>query len=206
MGKLWDEASQTESVRIDFKTPVNSTGDSALYTDQRYLLRRAAQAPATQWLYLPALRRVRIVPHQPDDPLLQSHLLFYDLTPIQDFGDYRYQFLDANEQAPVIVGQPLNTTVPVPYEHIVFYLQKRGETYVVHTVQSMIRGKEKIARFSAFSEIAPGCYRPQQLLITTEEGQTQFVFHHWAVRAPEPQLLTPAHLETQTLSFPATIP
>src|SRR5262249_7783779 len=128
MGKLWDDAGQTEAVRLDFKTAVNSTGESALHNDQRYLLRRTALSPATQWLYLPALRRVRIVPFQPDDPLLQSHMFFYDLTAIQDLGDYRYQFLDANEQAPVIEGAPLPASTMSPYERSVFSLQKRGAT------------------------------------------------------------------------------
>ncbi|MBI3301820.1 MAG: outer membrane lipoprotein-sorting protein [Deltaproteobacteria bacterium] len=206
MGKLWEEATQTESVRLDFKTAVNSSGDSALYSDQRYLLKRVAQTPASQWLYLPALRRVRIVPYQPDDPLLQSHYLFYDLTTIQDFGDYHYRFIDANEQAPVIEGMPLDTAGLVPYERAVFHLERLGETYVVTEVQYVARGKEKRARFLAFREIAPGCFRPHQLVVGDENGRTEFVFHNWVLRAPEPQLLTPAHLETQTLASVAIVP
>lgn len=206
MGKRWDEKTQTESVRIDFKTAVNSAGDSALYTDQRYLLKRASQAPASQWLYLPALRRVRIVPYQPDDPLLQSHMLFYDLTAIQGLGDYHYRFVDANEQAPVIEGTPLPTAFPLPYEKAVFQLQRRGETYLVTAIRSVARGKEKQARFSAFHEIAPGYYRPEKLVVTTAEGRTEFVFRQWAFSASEPQLLTPTHLETQPLALPATFP
>lgn len=205
MGKLWDEANQTEAVRIDFKTAVNSAGDSALYSDQRYLLKRSDQSPATQWLYLPALRRVRIVPFQPDDPLLQSQMFFYDLTPVQNFGDYRYRFIDANEQTPVVVGEPSNATAATPYESATFYLQKQGATYLITAIQSVVNGKEKIARFSRFTEIAPGSYRPQQLVITEDAGRTEFSFSGWSVRPAEPQLLTPTHLETQTLAI-TTVP
>jgi hypothetical protein len=202
MGKMWDEANQTEAVRIDFKTAVNSVGDSVLYSDQRYLLKRSAQSPATQWLYLPALRRVRIVPFQPDDPLLQSHMFFYDLTSIQDFGDYRYQFVDANEQAPVIAGEPLDDAAPVPYQRIIFSLQKKGETYLVTTIHSHADDREKIARFTNFHEIAPGYYRPGRLEITADGGRTEFTFTQWTVRPADPQLLIPTHLETQTLAMP----
>ena len=93
LAKLWDAETRTEYVRTDFKTPVDSA-DSRSYSDQRYLLKREPQTPATQWLYLPALRRVRTVPYQADDPVLQSDHLFYDLTPIQSFNDYRYRFVD----------------------------------------------------------------------------------------------------------------
>ena len=205
LGKLWDETSRTEAVRIDFKTAINSIGDSALYADQRYLLKRAAQAPAAQWLYLPALRRVRIVPFQPDDRLLQSHMLFYDLLPVQNFGDYHYRFIDADEQAPVIEGTPLESARAVPYESIVFHLKKQGETYLVTTVQSRVNGQEKIAQFTKFDEIVPGYYRPRQLVITENEERTEFSFARWIMRPADLQLLTPARLETQTLTFP-TVP
>jgi hypothetical protein len=204
LGKLWDQVEQTEAVRIDFKTAVNSIGDSALYSDQRYLLKRTGQEAAAQWLYLPALRRVRIVPFQPNDPLLQSHMLFYDLTPIVNFGDYRYRFLDANEQAPVVEGTPAESANSTPYQSIVFYLQKRGSTYLVTTTQAVVDGKEKIARFSAFREIAPNYYRPEQVEISEDDGRTEFTFSHWIARPLEPQLLTPTHLETQTLGMPAS--
>ena len=49
-GRLWDEATQTESVRIDFKTVVNSTADSgSLYTDQRYLLYAKSLKNLSRW-------------------------------------------------------------------------------------------------------------------------------------------------------------
>ena len=201
MGKLWDDAKQTEAVRIDFKTAVNSIGDSALYADQRYLLKRTGQTPASQWLYLPALRRVRIVPFQPDDRLLQSHMLFYDLLPVQNFGDYHYRFLDTNDQAPVIEGTPLDSALAAPYERIVFHLKKQGNTYLVTTMQSMVNGKEKDARFTEFDEIAPGYYRPGRLSITENAERTEFVFAQWSVRPADPQLLIPTRLETQTLQF-----
>lgn len=202
MGKLWDDASQTEAVRIDFKTAINSSGDSALYADQRYLLKRAAQTAATQWLYLPALRRVRIVPFQPDDRLLQSHMLFYDLLPVQNFGDYHYRFLDVNDQTPVIEGTPQGSALTAPYQRIVFHLQKQGDTYLVTAIHAVVHGREKVARFTEFSEIAPGYYRPRQLQITENDERTEFTFARWSVQPADPQLLIPARLETQTLAFP----
>lgn len=207
MGKLWDDDSQTEHIRIDFKTAINSAiGGSSLYPDQRYLLKRGLQTPATQWLYLPALRRVRIVPYQPDDPLLQSDYLFYDLTTIHNLGDYRYRLLNSSEQAPVLEGTPLESVVGVPYETVVLHLEKRGDGYVITDLQAVSGAREKHARLSAFQEIAPGCYRPQQLTVTSLEGRTEFVFREWVLRAPNPQLLTPVQLETQTLTIPETLP
>lgn len=91
----WEADTNTEHVRIDFETAINvPTQDGGLPAHNRYLLRRTEQRPPAQWLFLPALRRVRIMPYQPDNPLLQSDFLFYDLPAIQNFGDYRYRFLD----------------------------------------------------------------------------------------------------------------
>ena len=202
MGRLWEADTRTELVRIDFKTALNTS----LHTDHRYLLKRAAQAPASQWLYLPALRRVRIVPYQPDDPLLQSHYLFYDLTPLRNFGDYHYRFLDPNPQAPVIEGRPHETALSVPYDAVVLHLERRGETYLLTAIHGTVRGKPKHARFSAFTEIAPGRYRPRQLSVEEEGGRTELFFSQWTITAPKPHLLTPTHLETQTLVLPTTPP
>jgi hypothetical protein len=201
MGRLWDEGAQTEYVRIDFKTAI----DTAVHSDHRYLLKRAAQAPASQWFYLPALRRVRIVPYQPDDPLLQSDYLFYDLTAIQNCNDYVYRFIDDNAQTPVIEGTPREKSFSVPYERVILRLEKRGETYLLTEIQGSRRGTEKHARFSEFTETAPGYYRPQKLTVSGGEGaRTEFTFHDWTVSRPAPQLLTPTHLETQALTIPAT--
>jgi hypothetical protein len=201
LGRLWEQATQTEYVRIDFKTAINSGPDSSLYSDHRYLLKRTAQALPTQWLYLPTLRRVRITPYRPDDPLLQSDYLFYDLTAILDFADYHYRFVDANEQAPVIEGEP--RAALVPYQRTIFTLERRGGTYIVSGVRYLSQGKERQVRFSGFSEIAPGRYRPQQMVVTIEGGRTEVTFHHWTVGSTsESQLFTPAHLETQTLTLP----
>jgi hypothetical protein len=201
MGKLWDADSQIEYVRIDFKTAI----ESSVHSDHRYLLKRASQTPATQWLYLPALRRVRIVPYQPDDPLLQSDYLFYDLTAIQNFGDYHYRFIEANEQAPVIEGTPRDNGIPVPYERVTFQLEKRGGTYLVTEIRGLTRGKEKRAIFSEFSEIIPGRYRPRKLVVSKgKSAWTELTFANWTFSTLSPQLLTPTHLETQPLAFPAT--
>ncbi len=201
LGRLWDEQTKTEFVRIDFKTAINSTSDSSLYTDHRYLLKRTLQALPTQWLYLPALHRVRITPYHPEDPLLQSDYLFYDLTTIHDFADYRYRFVETNEQSPIIEGEP--QAALVPYQKTLVELEKRGETYLVTGIQYVTGGRERQARFLKFYEIARGRYRPQQMVVTAEGGRTEVTFHHWTVNnTPEPQLFTPTHLETQTLALP----
>lgn len=206
LGRLWEAETQTEHVRIDFKTAINSAPDSAsLYSDHRYLLKRSAQALPIQWLYLPALRRVRLTPYRPEDPLLQSDYLFYDLTAIQDFGDYHYRFTDANEQTPVVEGDP--STAVVPYQRTVFSLARQGGTYIVTEVRYVARDKERQARFSAFHEISPGRYRPQRMVVMREGGRTEVTFSHWTVGSTsESQLFTPAHLETQTLTLPTDSP
>ncbi len=201
LGRLWDAGTHTEYVRVDFQTAI----DSSVHAHHRYLLKRAARTPATQWFYLPALRRVRIVPYQPDDPLLQSDYLFYDLTAIQNFGDYRYRFLDADPHTPVVEGTPREGAFPVPYERTVFHLERRGETYLVTALQGITRGIERRTRFSGFSEVTPGRYRPQTLTISGADGaRTELAFRHWTFSTPAPQLVTPASLETQALTLPAT--
>lgn len=111
---------------------------------------------------------------------------------------YRYRFVDASEQAPVIEGEP--QTALVPYQRTVFELERRGGTYIVTGVKYEAGGKERQARFSAFTEIAPGRYRPQQMVVVGEGGRTEVTFSHWTVRsAPESQLFTPAHLETPAI-------
>lgn len=204
LGRLWDGAEQTEAVRIDFKTAINSVGGLRIICGSTIPVETHGSGGGNQWLYLPALRRVRIVPFRPDDPLLQSYMLFYNLMPILDFGDYRYRFLDANEQAPGVEDMPVASTSSSPYQSLTGYLQKRGATYIVTTTQAVVDGKEKISRFSALREIAPGYYRPGQVEISEEEGRTEFTFAHWIVRALEPQLLTPTPLETQSLGMPTS--
>jgi len=191
LGKLWDAPTQTESVRIDFQSAINSSPDSSsLYSDHRYLLKRTAQVLPTQWLYLPALRRVRITPYRPDDPLLQSDYLFYDLTTIHDFSDYRYRFVETNEQTPIIEGEP--HTSFVPYQRTLFTLERRGGAYLVTKISYIAGGKEWQVYFSAFTEIAPGRFRPRQMLVTREGGRTEVTFQHWTVSdIPTPRLFTP---------------
>lgn len=201
MGKLWDEENQTEFVRIDFQSAINSGIDSSsLYSDHRYLLKRVAQNAPTQWLYLPALRRVRITPYRPDDPLLQSDSLFYDLTAITDVGDYAYHFVDTNAQSPVIEGQP--TTQFVPYQQTRFVLARRGESYVIKKVIGVEAGKERRAESSDFQEIVPGRYRPGKLVVTSEGGRTELTFRQWTIVSTASMLFTPTHLETQLLTIP----
>jgi hypothetical protein len=201
IGKLWQPETQTESVRMDFQTAINSLADSgSLYGDHRYLLRRAGQTPPAQWLYLPALRRVRTVPYQPDDRVLQSDSLFYDLTAIRSLDDYEYRLVDDDEQHPTIEGMPHNPLVP--YQRILLQLEKRGETYLVLGITSLTGGKEKHARMSTFTEIVPGRFRPRQVVVTGESGRTEFTFLQWVVRSPEFQFFTPSSLETKKLMIP----
>jgi hypothetical protein len=196
LGKLWDKDSQTEYVRIDFKVAI----DSSLYTDSRYLLKRASETPPVQWFYLPALRRVRIVPYQPDDPLLQSDYLFYDLTPIQNFTDYGYELVDPNEQAPVIKGESQSSFVP--YQRATFRFKRRGATYLISGIRYVVGDKEKQVRFSGFTKIAPGRFRPQKMVVIGDGGRTEFVFRRWVLGTPRPELFTPVQLETRMLSLP----
>ena len=203
LGRQWDVVTQTESVRIDFQSAVSAElGDSSRYADNRYLLKRVAQAPPTQWLYMPALRRVRITPYRPEERVLNSHYLFYDLTWTLDLGDYRYQFAanSPNEQTPIIEGEPL---VPfVPYQRTRFTLEQRGTTYIITETTFESRDSQRTIRFSDFREVSPGYYRPQAALWTSPEGRTELTFQQWAIHQASANLFTPVQLETQTLVMP----
>ncbi len=201
MGKAWDPVSRTEFVRIDFQSAINSGVDSgSLYSDHRYLLKRTERNIPTQWLYLPALRRVRVTPYRPDDPLLQSDYLFYDLTSIGNLDDYRFSFVSADERTPIVEGQP--ETGFVPYARAVFTLERHGESYVVRDTTYQEKGRERQASFSDFQEVAPGRYRPHKLVVKREGGHTEVSFQHWTLTAWTPILFTPIQLETQLLKMP----
>ena len=108
----------------------------------------------------------------------------------------------ADEQNPIIAGEP--RTAFVPYQRTFFTCERRGGTYIVTEVRYIAHGKERQARFSAFNEIIPGYYRPQQLVVTVEEGRTEVRFQHWtASNTAEARVFTPIHLETQALTLPA---
>ncbi|MGH7965614.1 MAG: outer membrane lipoprotein-sorting protein [Candidatus Binatia bacterium] len=195
LGRLWEQETQTEYVRIDFKNAI----DPSPSTGHRYLLKRITQTTPTQWLYVPALRRVRITSYRPDEPLLQSDYLFYDLTTIQDFADYRYRFVDANEQVPVIEGDP--HTAIVPYQRTISELEQRGETYVVTGIKYLTQENERHARFLDYTEVVPGRFRPRKIIITVEGGRTEILFGQWTFPQPDPQLFTPKSLETRLLTL-----
>lgn len=97
-------------------------------------------------------------------------------------------------------GEPQSSVVP--YQTVIFSLEKKEETYIVTGIMYFARGKEKQARFSDFTEIAPGRYRPQRMIVVGEGGRTEFAFSHWTLGNPEPQFFTPAQLETKTLALP----
>jgi len=204
LGRLWDEATHTENVRVDFHSPVSlELGDSARSADNRYLLRRTAQASPTQWLYLPALRRVRVTPYRPGERVLSSHYFFYDLTWALDLGDFRYQFAanSSDEHTPIIEGEPL--TPMAPYQHVRVILEQRGSTYLL-TELTVISpdATERTLRFADFREVSPGYYRPRTGVWTSTDGRTELSFPHWVVHPAPAMLFSPAQLETQTLVVP----
>lgn len=200
LGRLWEQETQTESVRVDFKNAI----DPSPSPGHRYLLKRAAHTTPTQWFYSPALRRVRITSYRPDESMLQSDYLFYDLTIIQDFEDYHYRFIDASEQTPIIEGEP--HTALVPYQRTIFELERRGETYIVTGIQYIAQSEKRQARFLDYTEIAPGRFRPHKLVIVAKGGRTEFIFGRWTFPSPDPQLFTPIQLGGQTLAFPTALP
>lgn len=204
LGRLWDAATHTENVRVDFHSPVAlELGDSSRHADNRYLLRRTAQAPPTQWLYLPALRRVRLTPYRPTERVLTSHYFFYDLTWALALSDFRYQFAatSPNDHTPILEGEPL--TALAPYQRIRVTLERRGQTYLITAMRVVSPdATERTLRFADFREVSPGYYRPRTAVWTSADGRTELTFPHWVVRPASPLLFSPAQLETQTLVVP----
>lgn len=203
LGRLWDGATQTENVRVDFRSAVAlELGDSSRYADNRYLLRRTAQTPPTQWLYLPALRRVRVTPYRPAERVLTSHYFFYDLTWALDLNDFRYQFSarTLSEQTSIIEGEPLTSFVP--YQRVRLTLEQRETTYLITEMTVASAETERTLRFSDFQEVSPGYYRPRMAVWTSSDGRTELTFQNWAVKASPTPVFSPTQLETQTLIMP----
>lgn len=203
LGKRWEPESRTEWVRIDFETPITlPDADSALRAHNRYLLKRTGPTPPAQWLYLPALRRVRLSPYRPEEPLLQSHYWFYDLTTIRNFDDYQYTLLDADEQRPLIEGIP--RVGFVPYQRMHCRLERSGETYLVNTMTYQSPGGERTAVFRGYEEIAPRRFRPHTLLVTEKTGRTEITFQQWLLDAVGPEVFSAVALETKTMTLPSS--
>ena len=204
LGRSWAESSQTENVRVDFHSPVSlELGDSSGRTDNRYLLRRSAHTPPTQWLYLPALRRVRITPYRPAERVLSSHYFFYDLTWVLALSDLHYQFSAnaQNAQEISIAGSPLSPLVP--YRRVDLTLEQRGTTYLITTMTVIgISGDERMLKFADFHEVSPGYYRPRSAVWTNRDGRTELSYSHWVVGTLPVTVFSPAQLETQTLVVP----
>jgi len=199
LGKWWEADTNTEHVRIDFETAIHvPTQDGGPHSHNRYLLRRTEQRPPAQWLFLPALRRVRMTPYRPDTPLLQSDFLFYDLTAIQNFGDYRYRFLDADQAHPIIEGTPQSPFVPS--QRTRFVLERRNRTYLVTEMTYATEGTERHVRFVGFRDIVPQYFRPEKVVVTGE-GRTEIVFRQWDLNRLASTVFTPAALETQALTL-----
>lgn len=197
MGRQWKPDTRAEFLRVEFET---STDDSSMHSNYRYLLKRERRDPPSQWLYLPALRRVRIVPYQPGDRLLQSDLLFYDMTSINAYDDYHYRFVKDDLSAPVIEGTPLGGGFVVPYEKLELHLERRGNTYLITEITSANnRGEKKQLQFLQFVEIAPERYRPQLLVVKSADDRTEVVFREWSFQALDAMLFMPMQLETRVL-------
>ena len=203
LGRQWDEETQTENVRVDFSSAVSlELGDSSRYSDNRYLLRRMAQEPPTQWIYMPALRRVRISPYRPAERVLSSHFFFYDLTWSLALGDFHYQFAadSPNEQTPIIEGEPQASFVP--YLHSRITLEKRGNTYLVTEMTVGSANGQRPVRFADFLEVSPGYYRPKAFVWTSADGRTELSFQQWSVSLTSTNSFIPTQLETRPLRMP----
>jgi hypothetical protein len=201
LARQWQPETATESVRIDFDSPVAlPDADSSLRAQNRYLLKRVGQALPTQWLYLPALRRVRIAPYHPAEPLLQTDEWFYDLTAISNLADYTYALADVTPETPSVVGTP--RTEFVPYEHVLLACEQHGDTYVITALTAWTHGVPRTAQFSGYQELAPGRFRPQQLVIETQDaGRTTLTFTQWQFQAAGAELFTGTALETRSLTM-----
>lgn len=199
LARQWQPETATEAVRIDFDSPVTlPDADSSLRAQNRYLLKRVGQEPPTQWLYLPALRRVRIAPYHPAERLLQSDYWFYDLTAITNLSDYTYQFAEENQDTPVLTGTP--QVAFVPYRTVVLHCQRRGDAYLIATLSARTADTTRDAQFLDYREIAPGRFRPQRLVIHDKSGgRTEMTFQQWRLDAASPDLFTGPALETRSL-------
>ena len=203
LGRQWNGETQTENVRVDFRSAVSvELGDSSRYADNRYLLRRVAQAPPTQWIYMPALRRVRITPFRSAERVLSSHFFFYDLTWTLGLGDFRYQFAadSPNEQTPIVEGEPLASFVP--YSRCRVTLAKRDKTYLITEMTVESPHSQRTVRFSDFREVSPGYYRPRAFLWTSDDGRTELTFEQWVVQPTPDAAFMPMQLETRPLLMP----
>jgi hypothetical protein len=205
LGRQWDAETHTESVRVDFRSAVSlELGDTSRYADNRYLLRRMAQEPPTQWIYMPALRRVRIAPYRPAERVLSSHFFFYDLTWSLALGDFRYQFAtnSPSEQTPIIEGEPQASFVPYPHSRIA--LEKREDTYLITEMTVGSPDDQRTVRFADFLEVSPGYYRPKAFVWTSADGRTELTFQQWSVSLTSSNSFMPTQLETRPLAMPET--
>jgi hypothetical protein len=202
LARSWHPATRTEQVRIDFESPANvPDAEASMRAQNRYLLKRVGQLPPTQWLYLPSLRRTRIIPYHPAERLLQSQCWFYDLTTITDLDDFAYQFVEPTPEAPVIDGTPQGEVTP--YVRVRFRLRRQGDTYLVTALTFVAEDTTREAEYSGYEEIAPGWFRPRRLVIRGGDSQrTEMTFAHWHLNAAAPALFSVAALETKALVLP----
>lgn len=201
LARQWQPDVTTESVRLDFDSPVAlPDADSSMRAQNRYLLKRVGQGLPTQWLYLPALRRVRIAPYHPAERLLQSDAWLYDLTAISNLQDYAYEFEDANAATPSMVGTP--RVEFVPYQKVLLQCEQRGATYVLTTLTAWANGVTRTALFSGYRELKPGRFRPQRLEIQESGGgRTVLTFEQWQLDAAASHLFTSTALETRSVTL-----
>ncbi len=200
LARHWNVTDQIENVRVDFRSAVAlELGDSSRYADNRYLLRRTAQTPPTQWLYMPALRRVRVTPYRPAERVLTSHYFFYDLTWILALNDFRYRFAEnaTNGNSVRLEGEP--TTAFAPYQRATLTVEPRGTTYLITEMAVDSPDAQRTLQFRDFREVSPGYFRPQSSVWTSADGRTELFFHQWSVRTIPENFFSPTQLETQTL-------
>jgi hypothetical protein len=201
LARQWQPETATESVRIDFESPVALLdADSSMRAQNRYLLKRVGQGLPTQWLYLPALRRVRIAPYHPAERLLQSDEWFYDLTAISNLQDYAYEFADGNLETPSMVGTP--RVELVPYQKVVLQCEQRGATYVLTTLTAWAADTSRSAQFLDYQEIAPSRFRPQRIVVYNgNTSRTEMRFRQWQLNGARPELFTSSALETRSVTL-----
>lgn len=200
MDKLWDSATRTEFVRIDFQLAINSNLDSLSLSVHPRQQKRPTNPTSTEWLYVPAWHRMRIIPYRSVDPLLRSASFFYDLAAVCDLSTRYYQFVEANGQAPT--EDRRTGTASVPHQKILFVLEYQGNRYRLRAMKPLEADKERRVMFFDFQEIIPGHYRPKKLVVSSDERRMEIIFREWMFGATMPMLFPLTSLEMLLLQKP----
>lgn len=202
MGRQWDDAAHTETVRLDTGTVRGTPEEQAgIALDARYLLERRGQDAPRQWFYVPAFRQVkRLQSVRLGDRALQSEVLLYDLTTMVNMEDYTYTFGAMRGDALVIEGKP--RSVLVPYERTMFVLARHGDSRRLTEIIYEADGHQRHAVWSDYREIAPGHFRPRRIVVSGDTGWTELYIQHWELpplSSTTPQVFSPSTLATTGL-------